>query len=209
MKSMTKTFYLFLTCLFVLSSCDKQKPVKTDTYSVSKNCYPNSERPSNAITYEEMAAMFYQYDNNQGKILNAFIKENIDQEKVETTSSWYAINDLKQYIAYVERLSQEKDIPLTGIRIYAAAYPEDYQKESYRGKQTLIFAPTTKIGNKEDVSYEPLQSSNEAPVSMMEYLTKFTKEKNINRASFLPNLMFDNKSSAANRLGISPPLNNE
>jgi hypothetical protein len=197
---MKLNYVVIILCVSVFFGC---KPVKL---SDSDPCYVNSERPSNAITYKEMASMFEQYDNKQKKVLDAYLGQE------ETISSFYAIEDLKQYIAYVERLSKEKKIPLTGIRIFSAAYPDNYKEQEYQKQQTLIFAPTTTINGKKGVAYEPLYSKKGSPIPMKEFLDRFSGEETVkvNRASILPVLSTttppDLKSSGANRLNPSPPM---
>lgn len=198
---MRLNYVIIALCVSVFFGCKKE------VSSGNLPCYENDKRPSNAISYKEMATMFEHYDGNQKKALDA----NLGKE--ETVSSHYTIEDLKQYIAYVERLSKEKNIPLTGIRIFSAAYPENYKIKEYQKRQTLIFAPTTTIKGKKGVAYEPLHSKRGAPISMKEFLDRFSNEntRKVNRASILPNpfatsnLDDDLLSSAANRGQISPP----
>ncbi|QOD60158.1 hypothetical protein H9I45_12515 [Polaribacter haliotis] len=201
---MKLNYFVFALCISVLFSCDPVKPKDCNS------CYNNNERPSTALTYQEMASMFEEYDNNQKKVLD----ENAGG--VETISMHYTIEQLKQYIAYIERLSKEKDIPLEGIRIFSAAYPANYKDEKLQKKQTLILSPTTTIKGKKNVAYEPLYSDNGNPVAMQEFLNKFTNEntRKVSRASILPNIFArlsppqDLESSSANRSNVYPPYHN-
>jgi hypothetical protein len=197
-----KSKYLVIAlCLSAFLGC-KQKRVLEDILP-----YKNKLRPSNTISYGEMSVMFEYYDQNQKKALDA------RSGKEETVSIYYTIQELKQYIGYVERLSKEKNIPLTGIRIFSAAYPEDYKIKEYQKKLTLIFAPTTTIKGKKGVAYEPLHSKKEDPIAMQVFLDKFTNEttRKVNRASVFLNPfatssnLYDMPSSAANRGQLAPP----
>ena len=171
----------------------------------------NDSRPSNAITYKEMASMFHQYDVGQKPVLDQYRKEftNDSNDTVESISHFYEINQLKQYIAYLERLSKEKNITLTGIRIFSAAYPKDYSNELLRGRQTLIFMPTADTKDKTNVAYEPLYSKQGEAIPFIEFLNQFSSEetKQVVRASFLPfnSSKKDFISSGANRLEVTPP----
>lgn len=170
------------------------------------SCYSNSNRPNIAITYEEMQAMFDAYKNEPKKVSDNYIREQSNgRDTVSTTSSWYRLNDLKQYIAYLEKISMEKGIELTGIRIYPASYPKDFSNKEYAGTQTLIFAPTALIGGKNDVAFEPLYSEKGKPVP----ITKFLKQAKGNKSSEARSLLNSKsnalESSAANRGNIEPP----
>ncbi|TXD49660.1 hypothetical protein ES045_00290 [Polaribacter sp. IC073] len=172
----------------------------------------NDSRPANAITYKEMAGMFHQYDIGQKKVLDSYRKEftNDDKDAIESISHFYDLNDLKQYIAYLEKLSEEKEIKLTGIRIFSAAYPKEHSDISRSGRQTLIFMPTAKIGNSNSVAFEPLYSKKGEPVKFTEFLHKFSSKETqqVLRASFFPsfNSPEDMDSSGANRLDPTPPM---
>lgn len=208
MKSIIKfSCFLFITAI-ILSSC-KTNEHKCEPEIEKINCYPNDDKPSNIITYKEMASMFHQYDIGQKPLLDAYRKEfSGNKEDVASISHFYEINQLKQYIAYLEKISKEKDIKLTGIRIFSAAYPKDYEQDkSLRGRHSLIFMPTAKIKGR-DTAYEPLYSKKGKAVPFTEFLQKFSsnKSKGIMRASFLPLLPpEDLSSSGANRIKVYPP----
>lgn len=173
----------------------------------------NDSRPSNAITYKEMANMFNQYDNGQKLVLDKYRAEYTKDPKdtIESFSQFYDLDQLKQYIAYIEKLSKEKEITLTGVRIFSAAYPNDYTVKEYRGRQTLVFMPTAKIGDNNDVAFEPLYSEIGKPVMFTEFLHKFSSRetKQVVRASFSPflnSMQEDLESSGANRMRPHPPM---
>jgi hypothetical protein len=210
MKSkLTKLCFLFSFLLLIFSCKTKSShsETKEDT-----SCYPNDKRPAQAITYKEMASMFKEYDNGQKVVLDEYINKKTEgRDKVATISQFFTLSELKQYIAYVEKLSKEKEIDLTGIRIFTAAYPSDYEKKEYRNRVSFILAPTTNIGENKNVAYEPLKSGLKKPVSMQSILNKYADEttKNVNRASiFSLNLRQDEESSALNRGHVAPPKQN-
>ena len=173
----------------------------------------NDSRPANAITYMEMASMFDQYDTGQKIVLDTYRAEYTKNPKdtIESYSQFYDLDQLKQYIAYIEKLSKEKDIKLTGVRIFSAAYPNDYIVKELRGRQTLIFMPTAKIGENNDVAFEPLYSEKGKPIKFTEFLHKYSGKEatKVERASFLPflnTMQEDLNSSGANRMRPYPPL---
>lgn len=205
MKPTTKFSVLFLLSIILFSSCN--------TKCEHKDHNVNDSRPENAITYKEMASMFHQYDIGQKKVLDKYRLELTGDENdgVESISHFYELDQLKQYIAYLERISKEKDIKLTGLRIFSAAYPKEHSNKALRGRHTLIFMPTATIGGINDVAFEPLYSKNRQPIKFTEFLNKYSSEetKQVQRASFMPflnSMQDDLESSGANKMRPFPPL---
>lgn len=210
MKSKLNKLLTLLFLSVLLFSCKtetKQPEIKSNgTEKVDESCYPNSKKPSQIITYEEMDDMLTTFDNGPKKELDKYLKKvSGGKRSVSTVYNWYNIDDLKQYIAYIERISKEKDIPLTGFRIYPSTYPKNYKYKELRNVQTLIFTPTTKIGDKEDVAFEPLYSEKGKPAEIQQFLNK-VRAKKVNTASML-NLKMQHglESSSANRMTPTPP----
>lgn len=202
MKTLFKFYQIFFLSIFILSCKSEATSQVTEV---------DSSRPSNTITYKEMASMFHQYDVGQKPVLDQYRKEFTgDANEIESISHYYEINQLKQYIAYIERLSKEKDIELTGVRIFTAAYPKDYSDKLLRGRQTLIFMPTADTKEKKNVAYEPLYSNKGEAIPFTKFLDQFSSKetKQVVRASFLPFIgaQEDLKSSGANRLKPTPPM---
>lgn len=202
--------FVLLTAL--LSSCKGEN--KVEGVTKDSRYFQNDERPSQAITYPEMASMFKEYDNGQKRILDQYIKsKSRGRDSIATISQFYSITELKQYIAYIEKLSKEKEINLTGIRIFTSAYPSDYKIKEYRNRVSFILAPTTNIGEKKNVAYEPLRSLKGKPVSMQSILEKYADEttKKVSRASLFNFSMQtgSDDSSALNRGTIVPPFHED
>lgn len=207
MKHQLTKLSLVICLSIFITSC------KTDcnhSESVNESCYPNSKKPSQVITYEEMADMMDAYDKGAKKELDKYLKkESGGKDSVSTKYNWYKLEDLKQYIAYIERISKEKNIPVTGFRIYPTQYPKNYSDKKLQNRNTIIFTPTTTIGNRDDVAFEPLYSENGKPVEISEFLER-EREQNVQKGSFLPintNLQ-DLESSSANRIRTTPPFAN-
>lgn len=203
MKFLNTKYLVLFTFSFLLFSCGNE--CKHDVKTLKKE---NSSRPSQAITYEEMASMFKEYDNGQRIVLNDYItKKSNGKDSVATISQFFSISELNQYLAYIERLSAEKEIPLTGIKIFTSAYPSDYKITEYQNRICFILAPTTTIKGR-NVAYEPLQSGIKSPVSMQSILDKYADPttRSVNRASiFSFNMMAGDNSSGLNRGSIGPP----
>ncbi|MBL4642874.1 MAG: hypothetical protein JKY44_04695 [Flavobacteriaceae bacterium] len=205
-----KTNYLFILLISVLFlSCGTQN---RDTKTKDVSYYEYTGRPSQALTYKEVASMLRHYDNTRVEAL-----KKTNNGKKDTRENFYALEDLKAYIAYVEKLAKDKKIKITGINIISAAYPDDARYKEKANYQTLIFMPATKIGDKNNVSFDPLYSQVGKPKLFAEILySKFHYsyrgyQSNTAR-TFMKNTAIktttdgdDMESSAANRTHISPP----
>lgn len=206
MNSKIRKLVFLCAIISILTSCKSECTHRENEKGISDSCYPNSKKPSQVITYEEMADMMTAYDQGAKKELNNYMKkESGGKDSVSTEYNWYKIEDLKQYIAYIERISKEKEIPVTGFRIYPSTYPKNYEDKKLRNRQTLIFTPTTTIGGKDDVAFEPLYSEKGQPVGIIRFLEK-VRAKQVNEASTL-NLSLQSglESSSANRMQPTPP----
>lgn len=204
MKIKSTKFIVFFTLSILFFSCKSETKHEG---SIKDN--QNSERPIQAITYTEMASMFKEYDNGQRIVLNDYIsKKSEGVDTIATISQFFSLSEIKQYIAYIERLSKEKEIELTGIRIFTSAYPSDYKIKEYQNRMCFILAPTANIGDQKNIAYEPLESGMSKPVPMISILDKYADEttKSVNRASvFSLNVISSDDSSALNRGPITPP----
>lgn len=205
MKSKPTKLFTLLALSILVFSC-KTECNHTESNKEGESCYPNSEKPSQVITYNEMADMMDAYDKGAKKELNKYIKkESKGKDSISTVFNWYKLDDLKQYIAYIERISKEKDIPVTGFRIYPTQYSKKYKEKELRNRNTIIFTPTTTINGKDDAAFEPLYSKKGEPVGITQFLEQ-VRAKKVNKASML-NLSLQGglESSSANRFPPSPP----
>lgn len=182
-----------------------------DSKSTGVSEYKSTGRPAQALTYNEVVPMLKYYDDMKRDTLRKTTLNGGNDTRV----NFYRLEDLKAYIAYVEKLAMDKNINITGINIISAAYPQDKKYGLKQGYQTLIFMPATTINGKKNVSFDPLYSGKESPKLFAEILySKFkysfrgyhpnTAEKKMRSASFLQS-PGDMESSAANRTHISPP----
>lgn len=196
MKIQFFTVFLFL---FLLISCNEKS-------HNSSSCYPNNSRPSQVISYEEMAAMMDAFDSGSKKELDKYMKKvSKGKDSISTIYNWYKLEDLKQYIAYIEKISKEKGIPVTGLRIYPSEYPENYANQKLKGRQTLIFTPTTTLNGKDDVAFEPLYSEIGKPALISEFLEK-ARMKMSKSGTYLKSADTTTiQSSSANRIRTTPP----
>ncbi len=136
--------------------------------------------------------MIKHYDNTKRiTIKNSRVKKNDD-----TWLYHYNLEDLKAYIAYIEKLSSKKNIKVTGINIRAAAYPSDHDSINKRDYQTLIFIPTTNVNGKKRVSFDPIYSKIGQPALFDSIVDKYINPY----TSLIGNVIIQDKESiAANR----------
>lgn len=203
MKQFTLSILLFTLFLF---SCKESKENESHN-DINLSCYPNNSRPLQAITYEEMVEMMFAYDKGAKKVLDKYMKKvSGGKDTISTVYNWYKLDDLKQYIAYIEKISKEKNIPVTGFRIYPSSYPKNYKVKNLQGRQTLIFTPTTLINGNKDVAFEPLYSEIGKPILIDDFLKK-ARLQMVSKSDFLKtNDTTSIQSSSANRLKPSPPF---
>ncbi|MEE9409125.1 MAG: hypothetical protein V3V28_13740 [Polaribacter sp.] len=199
MKSVNKKLLLLFTCLLVFSSCcsDCNKDKKEVT------------KPTNLLTYKEIASMLQHYDANKKQaLMKAFGKE--DSRVINIP-----VEQLKNYIAYVEKLSKEKEIKLTSINFVMASYPENYKDEKVREFQTFFYIPATSINGETRVSFDPLHSTKGKPALFRDILQKynytwtydsFKQPKMMENKAMMFQQTIDRESSAGNRSHISPPM---
>lgn len=63
---------------------------------------------------------------------------------------WFSIEELKEYIAYVENYAKEKNYSEPGLRVYFGAKDEKGQDGKIYPRQTVFFVPTAKKGGAAD-----------------------------------------------------------
>ena len=199
MKNFFKITFITCTFIFVFYSCKSE--CNHETVDNKESCYPNNTKPSQIITYNEMVDMIDTFDNGAKKELNKYLKKvSKGKDSISTIYSWYKLEDLKQYIAYIEKISKEKNIPVTGFRIYPVTYPDKYKITELQNRQTLIFTPTTSLNGRDDVAFEPLYSKDKEPIEIDFFLNKIRNSK-LNRSLDTKGL----ESSSANRIQPTPP----
>ena len=195
-------FFSVFFFLLVFISCKETN----SNSNHSSTCYPNDSRPLQAISYEEMAEMMDAFDTGSKKELDKYMKKiSNGKDTISTIYNWYKLEDLKQYIAYIEKISKEKGIPVTGFRIYPSEYPLNFSNQKLKGRNTLIFTPTTTVDGKDDVAFEPLYSETGKPALVSEFLEKARIKKSINGSLLKSADTTTIQSSSANRIISKPP----
>jgi len=63
----------------------------------------------------------------------------------DAISSWFSLDELKEYIAFVEAEGKLKNITVNGLRIYFGAYSKHDKKVSKKALSTIFLVPTQPI----------------------------------------------------------------
>lgn len=77
----------------------------------------------------------------------------------QTTSVWFSLDNLKEYLTFVENEAKTKNIPISGIRFHFIA------KTDAEKRMSVALAPTYSKGDKE-ISFDPMYSSDNTPKSL-------------------------------------------
>ena len=90
-------------------------------------------KPLKCIPTEEARKLQEKWKSSRGKEIERA------QKYVDTREFWYSLEELQEYLNYVQEKSEEEGITNPGIRIYFGAYPGGGSKKSY---STVFLAPT-------------------------------------------------------------------
>jgi len=207
MKTNTKLYFSVLLCtLFLFTGCKDY---------VGGNDGNGKDRPDIVLTYPELISMLQHYDETRKNQIATAVGK-----KEDTRINSFKLQDLKDYIAYVEKESKRKGITLTSINFISAAYPNNYQLDKRKSNfQTLIMMPATTIDGEENVSFDPFRSEKGSPKSLKEILLSYnssyiwsydsiavprTTKKTVSRSTQKSG--GDEFSAGGNRAGITPPM---
>jgi hypothetical protein len=103
------------------------------------------------ITAEKKSARVGQYVNTEyvNTVLREYKKERwaYNSERLgkeDSLSIWFGVEDIENFIADAKQNGAD------GIKFYFAAYPKDFEKPEYAGRQTIVMvatrAKTTELG---------------------------------------------------------------
>jgi hypothetical protein len=101
------------------------------------------------ITPEEAKELNQNFVKTRGKALDKIVEtETGKPNKKDAISSWFSLDDLKEYIAYVEAEGKAKNTTINGLRIYFGAYANNEKLADKKALATVFFVPTTpKVGS--------------------------------------------------------------
>lgn len=102
-----------------------------------------SNLPKGLITSAEAKELNQQFIKTRSKQLNKII-EKLDNKpnKKDSLSTWFSLEELENYIAYVKEQGVKKGITVNGLRVYLGAYKKNVKDASKNNYSTVFFAPT-------------------------------------------------------------------
>lgn len=134
----TKTLPVFIL-LFTTIACntDDSKSLKTE------NCPPDLEARKKMreqlISNEQVFNYYSNYSQNRTNILSEPLKEKYGNEFNDTRTVLFDFKVLKEYIKYVEEVSNKYGTTPEGIKVTFGVYPAETE---YQNQSTVFFTPT-------------------------------------------------------------------
>lgn len=155
-----KSLFIVLIGLVVLNGCDNKPtgPV---------------EKPKGTISLDRAHEMYQAYQARY----NAMTE--FRKGKEDARYGWHSLEFYKNYIAYLEYESKQKNIEISGLRLYYVAYPDDERSGKQRDYQTYIFVPTYYDKESDShVAFDPAYvDDNGKPVPVHDIITKGTNKR--------------------------------
>jgi hypothetical protein len=101
------------------------------------------------ITPQEAKKLNQNFIKVKGKALDKIVeKDEKHPNEKDAISSWFSLDELKEYINYVEEKGKEKDITVNGLRIYFGSYSNNEKNKDKKGLSTVFLVPTQpKVGS--------------------------------------------------------------
>jgi len=95
------------------------------------------------ITAEEAKELNQNFIKTRSKDLDKIVERETGKPKEkDAISSWFSLDELKEYIAHVEAEGKLKDITVDGIRIYFGAYSKNDIRSNKKALATVFLVPT-------------------------------------------------------------------
>ena len=98
-------------------------------------------KPLKCIPIEEARTLQKTWISSRGKEIERA------QKYVDTREFWYSLEELQEYLKYVQEKSAEEGIANPGLRVYLGAYPGGGSRKSY---STIFLAPTKPMNSLEN-----------------------------------------------------------
>lgn len=99
--------------------------------------------PKGLISSVEAKELNQQFIKTRSKDLNRIVKkESGNPKKEDAISSWFSLEELENYIAYVKEEGTKKGISVNGLRVYFGAYANNVKKQDKKDLSTVFFVPT-------------------------------------------------------------------
>lgn len=88
------------------------------------------------ITSKEAKELNQNFVKTRSKVIKKAIG------KSDNLSTWFSIDELKQFIADVEQEGKDQGITVNGIRVYFGSYPTDDKEKKKENMSTVFMVPT-------------------------------------------------------------------
>lgn len=89
--------------------------------------------PAGIITPEEARTLDQAFNSRHQLISDSIVK------RPDNRSSWYSLEDMRNYLDYAEKQTAGMGYTMNGIRVYLGAYPDVKDQVGYT---TIFFVPT-------------------------------------------------------------------
>ncbi len=179
---------------------------------------PEPTKPETLLSYKEIVSMLTAYDKTRPETHHKMF--GFEDSRVNT----FNFADVKNYLAYAEKLADEKGIKLTGISFVKGVYTQDTTKDKeYMNHENLMYLPKAMV-NGEEVLIDLVNSTKEKIVTFKERLGRYgynwnydnakdfkaneaakQQEKQEVKSAKMSLLAEDSESFVANFSHISPP----
>jgi hypothetical protein len=97
--------------------------------------------PKGVITPDEAKALDHAFDSRHTLISNDIVK------RPDNRSSWWSLQDIKDYLEYAEAQVKELGHEMNGVRVYVGAHPDTKEGPGY---STAFIVPTADIPQGKD-----------------------------------------------------------
>lgn len=97
--------------------------------------------PKGVITPDEAKVLDQAFDSRHKLISEDIVK------RPDNRSSWWSLQDMKDYLEYAEAQVKELGYEMNGIRVYLGAYPDTKEGPGY---STMFMVPTANIPQGKD-----------------------------------------------------------
>jgi hypothetical protein len=95
------------------------------------------------ISAEKAKELNQNFIKTRGKALDKIVeKERGKPNEKDAISSWFSLEELKEFIAHVETEGKKNNINVDGIRIYFGAYAKTDKKVDKKALSTVFLVPT-------------------------------------------------------------------
>ena len=115
----------------------------------------------NKINFKEAQELNQNFIKTRSKALDKIVEiETGKPKQKDAISSWFSLDELKEYIAFVEAEGKAKNINVNGLRVYFGAYAKNDKNADKNALSTVFFVPTKpKVGSLQKDSIMLLESS--------------------------------------------------